>query len=723
MPTLHIQGKENLTAPALYMPNRMSLTAVQALNRLLDGKLCFLSDPTFPPSADITRYLRRENIPIIPLHFRNTTSLAVREQILDQFDQGRSVVFLPGTVARTRGTISDVPSPFLSTVGSLHLAPVPLFLGYYGNTMHNCFSNTEEKATREALCILPQLKPGPQTGERVLQTWLNTSAELFAAQPWIQGSLTTELVRAIRQHPDTEIIDGLTGSTLSFYKALGVSMAAARHLRRELSGQPRAGIILPPGPGAVIATIACLLSGITPVMINYATSHHAFESTVRQAGLSRFITARKFAEKLPAFPWPPQEQLLFIEELLKKLSKPSLITHILLAKTAPASLICRLFGTDKHRGDAEAIILFTSGSSGDPKGVVITHRMMLANLAQCASRLDVRQARFHACLPIFHSFGLTVTMFLPLLAGSPFCTHPNPTDARALCEQIAKYKLTLICATPTFARAMMRRAHPDSFRSVDTFIVGAEKLQPELAQEFRERFGVELLEGYGLTEACPVCAVNLPDAAPVPGSAFFVPGTVPGSVGAPLPGIAVRVTDPDDDTREVPLTEQGMLWLKGANLFSGYIGLPDVNRRVLRDGWFKTGDIGRLDLNGFIFLGGRLSRFSKIGGEMVPHDAVELALTRILNLSPDGGVQIAITGTADAQKGEAIVLLSALPEHQRNSEEKRILTDIRAQLQALNMPNLWAPKYIVPVEAIPVLPTGKLDIRGCQLLTQEALGH
>lgn len=723
MPTLHIHGEDNLTSPALYMPNRLSTSAVSALHRLLKGKLCLLADPTFPPAPDIMHYLRKRGIPIEYFHFRNTTSLAVREQILDQFEQGRSVIFLPGAVARTRGTVSDVPSPFLSTVGSLHLAPVPLFLGYYGNTMHNCFSNEEEADTREVLCILPQLSPGPQTGERVLEAWLNTSAELFTAQPWIQGSLTTELVRAIRQHPNTEIIDGQTGSTLSFYKALGVAMAAARLLRRELGKEQRVGLILPPGPGAVIATIACLLGGITPVMINYASSHHAFESTVRQAGLTRFITARKFIEKLPNFPWPPQEQLILIEGLIKSLSKAALISCVMLAKTAPAGLICRLFGTEKRRGEDEAIILFTSGSSGDPKGVILTHRMMLANLAQCASRLDVRKARFHACLPIFHSFGLTVTMFLPLLAGSPFCTHPNPTDAKALCAQIEKYRLSLICATPTFARAMMRRAHEGTFASVDTFIVGAEKLQPELAREFRERFGVELLEGYGLTEASPVCAVNLPDAEPVAGSAFFVPGSVPGSVGAPLPGIAVRITDTDDDTRELSLTEQGMIWLKGANLFNGYIGLPEVNRQVLHNGWFKTGDIGRLDLNGFIFLGGRLSRFSKIGGEMVPHDAVELALTRILNLSPEEGPRIAITGTADTQKGEAIVLLSTLPEHQRSSEEKRILADIRAELQALNMPNLWVPKYIVPVEAIPVLPTGKLDIRGCQLLTIEALGH
>jgi acyl-[acyl-carrier-protein]-phospholipid O-acyltransferase/long-chain-fatty-acid--[acyl-carrier-protein] ligase len=165
-----------------------------------------------------------------------------------------------------------------------------------------------------------------------------------------------------------------------------------------------------------------------------------------------------------------------------------------------------------------------------------------------------------------------------------------------------------------------------------------------------------------------------------------------------------------------------MIWFKGANVFSGYIGRPELNKEIFHDGWFKTGDIGQMDLNGFITLGGRLSRFSKIGGEMVPHEGVELALCQGLELSAEDGVQIAIAGVSDAQKGEALVLLSALPQHQCSSEEKEILSSIRTMLADMAMPTLWAPKYLVPVESIPVLPTGKLDLRGCKLLAEEALG-
>ena len=720
MAGLIVHGQENIVNPGFYMPNRISIEAGKALHHLLDGKVCYLVDPSFPPATEIMDFLQRKGVDIEYFDFRKTTSRAVREQILARLEAGVSVVFLPGQVAKIRGTYSDVPSPFLRHVGSLHISPIPLFLGYYGDTVNTLFREVPDVDTHEEFCILPKLASGPQTGERLMAAWMQKSAELFAAQPMLEGSLTTALVRAMKANPKVEIVDGLTGNTLPFFKVLGVSMAVAKKLRKR--DDKRIGVILPPGPGGTIATLSCLLAGITPVLINYASSHAAFESTVRQAGLKTFITARAFMQKLQQFPWPPKEQLILVEDLLKKdLSKLSLISNVLMAKMAPAGLICNLFHTDDHKNNDEAVMLFTSGSSGEPKGVALTHRMLLANAAQCACRLDLTDCKFLASLPIFHSFGMTVTMFLPLLTGCSFCSYPNPTDARTLNELIVKHQLNLVCGTPTFGRAMLRRADADTFRSVRYFVLGAEKLQPDLEQEFIDKCGIKPLEGYGLTETSPVIGVNMPDAPMVPGSKFFVPGTVRPGIGALLPGVAIRITDVDDDTKELPLTERGMIWFKGANVFNGYVGRPELNADIFRDGWFKTGDIGQMDLNGFLTLGGRLSRFSKIGGEMVPHEGVELALSQAFELSAEDGVQIAITGVSDPQKGEALVLLSALPQHRRSSEEKEILTAIRNMLQDRQIPTLWAPKYLVPVEAIPTLPTGKLDLRGCKLLAEEAL--
>ncbi len=720
MASLNIRGKENIVKPGFYMPNRITAEAVKALHGLLDGKVCYLVDPSFAPAADVMAALKSCKAEIENFDFRKTTSLAVREQILGRMQSGLSVVFMPGQVAKWRGTYSDVPSPFLKHVGSLHISPIPLFLGHYGKSLTGLYREIDEPGCHQEFCILPKLASGPSTGERLMAVWLEKSAEIFAEQPILNTSLTTNLVHAIKRFPNVEIVDGMTGSVLTQFKALGVSMAVARMLAKR--DDKRIGVILPPGAGGVIATLSCLLAGIAPVMINYATSASAFESTVRQAGLKTFITARKFMQKLPQFPWPPEEQLILVEDLLQKTPKFKLVSNVLLAKTLPAAAICAMFKTDSRKGEDEAVVLFTSGSSGEPKGVVLTHRMVLANVAQCACRLDLTDCRFLASLPIFHSFGMTVNMMLPMLSGCMVCSYPNPTDARTLNELIQKYQLTLVCATPTFGRAMLRRAEKDTFASVRYFVLGAEKLQPDLEQEFINKCGVYPMEGYGLTETSPVVAANMPAPAEVPGTKFFVPGTVRPSVGAMLPGIAIRITDVDDDSRELPLTERGMIWFKGANVFNGYIGRPELNEEILRDGWFKTGDIGQMDLNGFITLGGRLSRFSKIGGEMVPHEGVELALSRGFGLSAEDAVQIAIAGVTDAQKGEALVLLSALPQHQRSSEEKEILASIRNMLAEMSYPTLWAPKYLVPVEAIPVLPTGKLDLRGCKLLADEALG-
>ncbi len=738
MSRITIIGQENIVRPALYMPNRLSLKTARALHHLLGKRVCYLVDSTFPPAPEVHDYLRGKAIPantiekgdkgmpaevgedkpiIEYFNFRNTTPRAVREQLMNHMEAGRSVVFLPGMVARTRGCLADVPSPFLKALASIHISPIPVFVGFYGDTMHDLFT-VKPRGTHRIISILPKLKPGPRTGERLLSAWMNRGAELFATHPFIHGSLATHIVHSLRANPTRKMVEGMTGTEVSYGKILGVAMSLAKILKQR--GEKRVGIILPPTPQATIAFVACLLAGVTPAMLNYTASREAFESAVEQGGLKTFITEPFFVDKLPNFPWPPKEQHLYVSDLPKMVSKATLITNLILARTLTSPMICAMYDTESRRGEDEGVLLFTSGSSGIPKGVMLTHRMILANVTQSASRIDFRKAKFLSCLPIFHSFGLTVTLIVPLMARRSFVTYPNPMDAQRLCKLIEDHKITLVCATPTFARAMLRRANDNTFKSVDTFVVGAEKLPADLDAAFKERFGFNLLEGYGLTETSPVAAVNVPDGAPVKDSAFYVPGRVPGSIGAPLPGIAVRVTDIEDDDKEIELTEQGMLWLKGANVFSGYLGKTDEGDKIFRDGWFKTGDLGRLDLNGFITLGGRLSRFSKIGGEMVPHEGVEKAIIEALNVDSEQ-LSIAITCIPDEQKGEAIVLLSALPEHSHQKDEKAIIATIREALMAREFPNLWVPRYVVPVEEIPLLGSGKMDLRKCRLLAEEAL--
>ena len=233
MAKIVVHGKENIVTPGFYMPNRFSVEAAKALHRLLGDKVCYLVDPSFEPEEELMKFIKASKAEIEYFDFRNTTSLAVREQIRTRMADGVSVVFLPGKVAKIRGTYCDIPSPFLRHVGSLHISPIPLYLGYYGETVNTLFREVPDVDTHEEFCILPKLASGPQTGERLMAAWLQKSAELFAAQPMLEGSLTSALVRAMKANPKVEIVDGLTGNTLPFFKALGVSMAVAKKLRKR----------------------------------------------------------------------------------------------------------------------------------------------------------------------------------------------------------------------------------------------------------------------------------------------------------------------------------------------------------------------------------------------------------------------------------------------------------------------------------------------------------
>ena len=630
---------------------------------------------------------------------------------------GLDVIFVPGRPNSIIGTLSDVPMPFMMQLGALHIAPVPVFVGTFRNSIRRTFTSGNDYDWI-TIDFLPKLQPGPQTGERLLEVWLETSCKRFSENPMFDKSLARLIVEGMKKNSTVELVDGLDGSALPYGKMLGVAMALARWMKKNVK-EARLGVILPPGKGGVITNIACILAGIVPVNINYTSSDGAFESIVRQSGIKHFVTARAFMSKLPQFPWPKGEAIIHLDKTLKSLGMPAIAGWVAFAKFAPMPVIAKTFDLDSRSGDDEAALLFTSGSSGEPKGVPITHRMLISNISQLISKVWVPEGSPILCsLPIFHSFGLAITTVMPLLQGFGMVTYPSPLESKNLNELIEKHKCTVVVSTPTFARSMLRRAKKDTFASVKYFVVGAEKLQKVLADEFMEKCGVQLLEGYGLTETTPVCGVNLDVTGPTEEQPYYVPGVKMGSIGQLMPGLAVRITDPDDDSVQLPISEQGMIWFKGPNVFSGYIGRDDLNAEIFRDGWFKTGDLGYVDLNGFLTLGGRRSRFSKVGGEMVPHEVVENAIEGFVEL-PEGftGRAVAVMGVPDAAKGEALVLLSAV----HHGQLSQALDEIKNHLVAEGLPRLWCPREIIPVEAIPALPTGKMDLKGCQILAYEAL--
>ena len=294
------------------------------------------------------------------------------------------------------------------------------------------------------------------------------------------------------------------------------------------------------------------------------------------------------------------------------------------------------------------------------------------------------------------------------MEGVRIVNYPNPLEAAKNAALIEKYKLTLLLATPTFLRAYLRKVEPDRLRGLRLVITGAEKLPVDLAQSFEERFNQHVFEGYGLTETSPVVSVNLPEPTAKKGQQVQ-PSSCLGSVGKMAPGIAAEIREPETD-RKLSLHETGMLWLRGPNIFEGYLKDPERTAEVLRDGWFRTGDVGRFDEDGFLYIEGRLSRFSKIGGEMVPHEALEQKIIVALGLEGRDERLIAIVGITDEAKGEAVVLLNAVDVD---------LAQLRDKLRDAGVPNLWIPKRVQRVESVPVLASGKLDLTRCKELAEQ----
>ncbi|HXP33959.1 MAG TPA: AMP-binding protein, partial [Chthoniobacterales bacterium] len=444
------------------------------------------------------------------------------------------------------------------------------------------------------------------------------------------------------------------------------------------------------------------LAGKVAVDLNFTAGRSANESACKRADLGVAISATPFMERVKDFPWP--QYVLKLDELMPQV-KSRILFWWMMSIFAPTRLLLRLLQVPKRGGHDEAMVLFTSGSSGEPKGVVLSHRNIVGNVSQFRELLDAKKEdAILASLPFFHSFGSTVTLWYPLIEGVRIVTYPNPLEVAKNAALIEKYKLTFLLATPTFLRGYLRKAEPQQLRSLWLVITGAEKLSLDLAQAFEERFKQRVFEGYGLTETSPVVSVNLPEPQPTKAREQVQPSSRLGSVGKMAPGIAAEIRDPETD-RRLSLHETGMVWFRGVNIFEGYLHDETRTADVLHDGWFKTGDIGRFDEDGFLYIEGRLSRFSKIGGEMVPHEAVEQKIIELLGFSGKDERVIAIAGVQDEAKGEALVLLTAADVD---------LAQLRDKLREAGVPNLWIPKKVCRLDSIPVLAAGKLDLKKCQ---------
>ncbi|MBH0181002.1 MAG: AMP-binding protein, partial [Nitrospira sp.] len=482
----------------------------------------------------------------------------------------------------------------------------------------------------------------------------------------------------------------------------------ARTLRRHWDDQRHVGILLPPTVAGALLNVAALLCGKTSVNLNYTVGKSGLEAAVRLAGLRTIVTSRAFVEKAK-LELPDGPSIVWLEDVARTIGTGAKLTAALLALCAPARLIERACGqTTPLTMDDLATIIFSSGSTGEPKGVMLSHFNVDSNVQGASQVLHLYQdERVLGILPFFHSFGYLV-FWLVTLNGQSMVFHPSPLDVTAIGDLVQRYRLTFLVTTPTFLQLYQRRCTPEQFSSLRIVLTGAEKLPARLAQAFEDHFGVAPVEGYGVTECAPVISVNCPD---FRAAGFFQPASRRETVGQPLPGVSVQIVDPDSFA-PLPVDTPGMLLVKGPNVMQGYLGREDLTATAVRDGWYVTGDIAKLDEDGFLTITDRLSRFSKIGGEMVPHGKVEEALQQ----AAGADMQVfAVTGIPDEKKGERLAVLHTLDESR--------LPDILSKLTEQGLPNLFIPgrNQFVKVDALPVLGTGKLDLRGIKRIAMERL--
>lgn len=500
-----------------------------------------------------------------------------------------------------------------------------------------------------------------------------------------------------------------TGVKLSGINLLIRTLALRSYLLREVlaADEKYVGVFLPPTVPAVATNFAVALADRVSVNLNYTASSESLKKCCETAGLKHVITSRKFIEKVGLDAGCP---MIYLEDIRERITLGDKLFAFLNAKLRTAKSLHHALGLSQQRPADPITVIFTSGSTGVPKGVVLTAGNIAHNVDGIGKVIHLNdQDIILGVLPFFHSFGFTVTLWTAMVLPCAAAYHFSPLEARPIGKLAEQFGATVLLATPTFLRSYIKRIEPAQFSKLDVVVVGAEKMPIAIAEEFERTFGVRPVEGYGTTELSPVVSVNIP---PSRTTAAREAGLREGSVGKPLELVEARTVSFDDEI-PLPIGETGLLEIRGPNVMQGYMHREDLTTEVMHDGWYRTGDVAWIDSEGFIHITGRLSRFSKIGGEMVPHIQIEEVLSEIVGLDEEGTLRVAITSVPDEKRGERLIVL-----HTKLSQPK---SELLKRMAAGGLPNLYLPgeDAFIEVDAIPVLGSGKLDLKAMQQVAAE----
>ncbi len=690
---IHAVGQQNVPfrGPALLVSNHMSHIDGILINACVERQIRFMIWKPYFQMKSVNWFLRR--IHAIPVASGRRDAVEAIRAARQQLAEGHVVcIFAEGAVTRT-GNMLPFKRGLEKIVEGLDAPIVPVHLDRMWGSIFSFeggrfFWKWPRRIPYPVTISFGAPMPSATPAHEVRQVIQELSADATEHRKTSRDTLDAHFIRNARGHWNRFAMADSTGAELTYGRVLTGATLIARQLPRE----PMIGVLLPAGAGGALSNIAATLAGRVPVNLNFTAGPESLSQAIAECRIETVITSKKLAAQAAGL----AARLIYIEDLIAKPGKAAQIRAYLAARFLPHR---------PHAGpDSIATVIFSSGSTGAPKGAALTHFNLLANIHAIAQLFWITpQDRIAGVLPFFHSFGFTVTLWFPLIAGCGVVYHHNPTDARVIGDLVAKRRATLLLATPTFCATYIRKCAPEQFASLRYVLVGAEKLREPVAAAFREKFGLELLEGYGCTEMSPVIAVNAPNFEWGKDTQL---GRKPGTVGHPLPGVAARVVDPAT-FEPLPPNTAGLLLVKGSNRMAGYLNQPGRTADVLRGAWYVTGDIALIDDEGFLRITDRLSRFSKIAGEMVPHIRIEEAI---------GDVACAVTAVPDEQRGERLVALYVHAE--------LAPADVWQRLSESNLPRLWIPKRenIYQVEALPQLGTGKLDLRALRSTAERLAG-
>jgi acyl-[acyl-carrier-protein]-phospholipid O-acyltransferase/long-chain-fatty-acid--[acyl-carrier-protein] ligase len=700
---IRVEGRENLPqrGPALLVCNHISFVDPFLIGASTDRFVRFLMYRKFYETRGVHWLAKLMGAIPIAEDDRPRDLLASLHGAREKLRQGDLVcIFAEGSISRTGNLLRFRPGFEHITRGT----DVPIVPIHLDRVWGSIFSFERGKFFFKwprripypvTVTIGKPLRPGATPFE-VRQAVMQLGAEAFAHRDDAQRPLPEIFLNQARRNWRQFAMADSSGRKLNFGRALVGAILFRSLILRRCHDEANIGVLLPPSVPTALLNIGISLAGKVPVNLNYTASREALAVALERAGIKTIFTSDKLLDRLGI---EKQAGMVMLEDVAKGIAAHQKFVALIAARLLPMFILQHWLLPKGVKLDSLATIIFSSGSTGIPKGVMLSHRNILSNIEGTQQATGVgRKDCLLGVLPFFHSFGFTVGLWLPLVSGFGVAFHSNPLEARKIGELCRKYRVTILITTPTFAWTYVNKCDAADFGSLRLAIVGAEKMKGDLANAFKSKFGLQLHEGYGATELSPVVAVGTPG--------YFdsnntQPGAKPGSVGRPIPGLVVRVVNPET-FEELRPNEDGMLLVKGPSVMMGYLGDPEKTRQVIRDGWYVTGDIGRLDEDGFITLTDRLSRFSKIGGEMVPHLQVEEALHRALGANEP---RLVVTSLPDDRKGEKLIVLYTPIEI--------TVEELHRRLRAENLPPLWVPRRenFFQIDALPLLGSGKLDLK------------